>query len=138
MIKETREHKSPEHWKVVKKSEMPIGKKLIQAIWSFKHKCFPNGSLNKHKACLCAHGGMQQWGVNYWETYAPVVNWISIRFLLILSEVLQLDTCAASFSSGRLGCTSVHVPTSWHDNFWGTRWSEHVLCLQTLKVSLRT
>ena len=40
---------------------------------------------------------MQQWGVNYWETYAPVVNWISIRFLLILSEIAGLESQAIDF-----------------------------------------
>ncbi len=97
MLKETKEHESRRHWDVVKKSSMPAGTKPIQAIWSFKRKRFPDGSLNKHKARLCAHGGMQQWGVNYWETYAPVVNWICVRFLLILSEVLQLETRAINF-----------------------------------------
>ena len=48
---------------------------------------FPDGSINKYKARLCAHGGMQQRGVDYWETYAPVVNWLSVRLLLILSVV---------------------------------------------------
>ncbi|KAL7464856.1 hypothetical protein ACHAXS_005184 [Conticribra weissflogii] len=97
MIVETREHESRRHWDVVAKTSMPAGTKPIQAIWSFKRKRFPDGSLNKHKARLCAHGGMQQWGINYWETYAPVVNWISVRFLLILSEVLQLNTRAIDF-----------------------------------------
>ena len=27
------------------------------------------------------------WGVDYWETYAPVVNWLSVRLLLILSVI---------------------------------------------------
>ena len=58
---------------------------------------FPCGLLNKHKARLCAHGGMQQWGINYWETYAPVVNWISIRFLLVLSEIVGLESKALDF-----------------------------------------
>ena len=40
---------------------------------------------------------MQQWGVNYWETYAPVVNWINIRFLLILSEIVGLESQAINF-----------------------------------------
>ena len=78
MVKETRDHESRGHWEVVKRSSLPIGTKTIQAIWSFKRKRFPDGTLNKYKARLCAHGGMQQWGVNYWETYAPVVNWISV------------------------------------------------------------
>ena len=53
--------------------------------------------INKHKARLCAHGGMQQWGVNYWETYAPVVNWISVCLLLILSEIVGLKSQAIDF-----------------------------------------
>ena len=71
--------------------------KTIQAIWSFKRKSFPDDRLNKHKARLCAHSGMQQWGVNYWETYAPVVNWISVQFLLILSELAGLESRKIDF-----------------------------------------
>ncbi len=97
MLKETAEHESRGHWSVVLRSTMPADEKPIQAIWSFKRKRFPDGSLNKHKARLCAHGGMQQWGINYWETYAPVVNWISVRFLLIMSEILGLETQAIDF-----------------------------------------
>ena len=40
---------------------------------------------------------MQQWGVNYWETYAPVVNWISVRFLLVLSQIAGLESQAIDF-----------------------------------------
>ena len=40
---------------------------------------------------------MQQWGANYWETYAPVVNWISVRFLLILSELAGLESRTIDF-----------------------------------------
>ena len=40
---------------------------------------------------------MQQWGVNFWETYAPVVNWISIRILLVLSEIVGLKSKALDF-----------------------------------------
>src|SRR6056300_1305894 len=71
--------------------------KSILAIWSFKRKRFPDGRLNKHKARLCAHGGMQQWGVNYLETFAPTVNWISVRFLLAVAEIMQLETQAIDF-----------------------------------------
>ena len=90
-------HEKRKHWESVPRSSLPIGTKTIQAIWAFKRKRFPCGLLNKHKARLCAHGGMQQWGVNYWETYAPVVNWISIRFLLVLSEIVGLESKAVDF-----------------------------------------
>ena len=97
MLKETQDHESRGHWEVVKRSALPIGVKTIQSIWSFKRKRFPDGTLNKYKARLCAHGGMQQWGINYWETYAPVVNWISVRFLLILGEIAGLESRAIDF-----------------------------------------
>ena len=76
---------------------MPKEMKTIMAIWLFKRKRFPDGTPNKYKAHLCDHGGQQQWGVNYWETYAPAVNWISIRFLLIISELAGLETRALDF-----------------------------------------
>ena len=35
--------------------------------------------------------------MNYWETYAPTANWISVRFLLIIAEILELNTKAIDF-----------------------------------------
>eukprot|EP00957_Ditylum_brightwellii_P096481 7348673-Ditylum_brightwellii.AAC.1 len=68
----------------MKRAEVPADKRVnekvknIVSIWSFKTKRFPSGQLMKHKACLCVHGGMQKWGVDFWETYSPVVNWITV------------------------------------------------------------
>jgi hypothetical protein len=39
------------------------------------------------KARLNIHGGKQEYGVHYWETYALVVQWTSIRMCLILSAL---------------------------------------------------
>ena len=90
-------HQTREHWEIIPRSQMPSDMKTIMGNWSFKRKRLPDGTLNKHKARLCAHGGMQQWGVNYWETYAPVVNWISVRFLLIVAKLTGLETKALDF-----------------------------------------
>ena len=38
-----------------------------------------------------------EWGINYWESYAPVVNWVSVRFLLIISQLAGLETQALDF-----------------------------------------
>ena len=97
MIKETEDHESRGHWTVVPRSDKPFKEKTILAIWAFKRKRYPDGRINKWKARLCAHGGMQTYGVNYWDTYAPTVNWISIRFLLIVAQILQLNTQAIDF-----------------------------------------
>jgi hypothetical protein len=90
-------HEKRGHWTMVKRSSIPPGVKTIRAIWSFKRKRFPDGRINKHKARLCAHGGMQQWGENYWETYSPVVNMLSVRLLLALSHLHNLETESIDF-----------------------------------------
>ena len=97
MIKEVLDHESREHWEVVKRKDMPSGAKTILSVWAFKVKRLPDGTVLKHKARLNAHGGMQKWGVDYWETYAPVVNWISVRFLLAIAIIHGLKTKAIDF-----------------------------------------
>ena len=63
-IKKADIHETHKHWDIVSLWEMPSGVKTILAIWAFKRKRFPDGRINKHKARLCAHGGMQQYGIN--------------------------------------------------------------------------
>ena len=64
MIKKFDIHETHKHWDIVSLWEMPSGVNTILAIWEFKRKRFPDGRINKHKARLCAHGGMQQYGIN--------------------------------------------------------------------------
>ena len=49
------------------------------------------------KARLNVHGGKQQHGVNYWDTYAPVVTWSSIRLLLVLATMHSWETKQIDF-----------------------------------------
>ena len=51
----------------------------------------------KYKARLCTHDSQQKLGVNYWETYLPMVNWISVRLLLIVCCVLRLESQSIDF-----------------------------------------
>ena len=97
MDMEIDDHQSRGHWDIIQRSTNPPGTKTIQAIWSFKRKRYPDGTLNKHKAPLCAHGGMQQWGVSYWETYSPVVNMLTVRLLLALCNIHGLESKSIDF-----------------------------------------
>jgi hypothetical protein len=87
---------------------MPIGAKIIMAIWSFKCKHYPDGSLNKHKACLClyAHCGLQTMGQDYWETHALVVTWANVWLLLIVAKIHGLSyksiNCVLTFPQAKL------------------------------------
>jgi hypothetical protein len=70
---------------VVPRSSLPHGIKPLPAVWAFKIKHLPDWTILKYKARLNVHGGKQKHGVNYWETYAPVVNWSTVRRTMILS-----------------------------------------------------
>jgi hypothetical protein len=52
----------------------------------------PDGSIRKLKARFCARGYEQIEAVDYCETFAPVVNWTAVRFLLMMSILLDLET----------------------------------------------
>ena len=97
MIKELADHTSHQHWVTVKRSAIGDAKP-IKAIWSFKRKRRPDGTVSKHKARLCAHGGMQVKGDTFWETYAPVVNWMSVRLMLTFAEIHNLHTRSIDFT----------------------------------------
>ena len=72
---------------MISRSDMPSSAQTILSIWSFKRKNSPEGELLKHKARLCAHGGMQKWKENYWETHSPTVSWISVWALLAVGVI---------------------------------------------------
>ena len=87
MMAEIEDNENRQHWHTFERCRIPKGKRTILSVWSFKRKRYPDGRIMKYKSRLCVHGGMQQWGVDYWEIYAPVVNWLSVRTLLILSVI---------------------------------------------------
>ena len=66
-------------------------------MWSFKSKRKLYSELLKHKASLCGHGGMQQCGDSYWETYYPVVNMLRVRLILVTTKIYKLESKAIDF-----------------------------------------
>jgi hypothetical protein len=97
MVHEVDDHEKPGHWTIIQHCDKPANSKTIMSIWSFKRKRYPDGTLNKHKARLCAHGRMQTWGQNYWETYAPVMNWANVCLILAIAKIHGLLTKSIDF-----------------------------------------
>jgi hypothetical protein len=70
----------------------PRNARLLSSIWSYRRKRSPIGKILKYKSRLCVDGSQQELGRDYWETYAPVVSWTTVRLMLLLSSILNLKT----------------------------------------------
>jgi hypothetical protein len=47
---------------------------ILPSTWAFKIKWFPDGTVKKFKAHFCARGDRQKEGIDFFETWAPVVR----------------------------------------------------------------
>jgi hypothetical protein len=79
MLKEANAHTDNKHWEGWAKADVRDQQDILPAVWAFKRKRrIDTREVYKHKARLNIHGGKQKHGINYWETYSPIVNWFSI------------------------------------------------------------
>ena len=63
-----------------------------------QHKgCIESQEIYKWMAHLNVHGGQQVQGINYWDTYTPVVAWPIICFFFILSIIHSWKTRQLDF-----------------------------------------
>ena len=70
--------------KVLDLAELPCGRKAIGSKWVFKRKYDSGGNMKQHKAQLVAQGFHQKHGVDYDETFYPVVRFKSVRTVIAL------------------------------------------------------
>jgi hypothetical protein len=68
-------------WKTIPRTE---AKKVFKSTLVFKLRRFPDGSPSKFKARFCIRGDLQTEGVDYFETYAPVVQWSTVQLFITL------------------------------------------------------
>ena len=58
MLQEVSVQEQWHHWTVVPQGAVPTTAELVILILTSERKLHLDGSLNKHKSRLCAHGGM--------------------------------------------------------------------------------
>jgi len=62
----------------------PPGARIITGKWVFKHKMNPDGTLERYKARWVVRGFNQRPGVDFGETFSPVIKPATIRTVLTL------------------------------------------------------
>ncbi|KAL7484860.1 hypothetical protein ACHAW6_010466, partial [Cyclotella cf. meneghiniana] len=81
-------HIKNDHWRLIRREDVPKGHKVTPSDWAMRRKRnLVTNEIKSHKARLNLHGGKQVYGVNYYDTYAPVVTWFAIRLMIILAIV---------------------------------------------------
>ena len=82
------------------RSDLPSGANVITVKWVFKRKHDASGNPTEFKARMTPHGYKQIEGVDYYETYAQVGMYKTLRVLLALVvdqdyELDQMDVPSA-------------------------------------------
>src|SRR5579871_5854511 len=84
-------------WKFV---PLPKGRLIVGCKWIFRYKLGADGTIQRFRARLVAKGFTQTYGVDYNETFAPVAKLPSLRLLLAIAviedlEIYQMDVSSA-------------------------------------------
>ncbi|GJY04599.1 ribonuclease H-like domain-containing protein [Tanacetum coccineum] len=80
-------------WEIV---ELPMGRKAIGGKWVYKIKYKSSGDIDRYKARYVAKGYNQKEGVDFDETFSPVVKIVTVRCVINLAVqnnwfIFQLD-----------------------------------------------
>jgi hypothetical protein len=90
VVKEVNGHVDNNHWRLIKQDDVPEDAQVVPSVWSMRRKRnLTTNEITKHKARLNLHGGKQFFGMNYFETYAPVVTWFAIRLMIVMGIIFS-------------------------------------------------
>jgi len=98
-----KDHIKNKTWEIIDK---PNDKNIVDCKWVFKIKYNSKGDIERYKTRLVAKGFSQIEGIDYDETFSPVVRYVTLRVLLAYAaiydwEIDQMDAVMA-FVQGTL------------------------------------
>ncbi|KIJ30467.1 hypothetical protein M422DRAFT_187152, partial [Sphaerobolus stellatus SS14] len=86
-------------WKLAK---LPQGRKAIGCRWVFVIKYDEHGFIERYKARLVAKGYSQRPGFDFTDTFAPTAKWATLRSVLCLAALEDLELESVDISSAFL------------------------------------
>lgn len=77
------------------------GDPVVKSMWAFRRKRKPDGTISRYKARLVVRGDLQRQFYDFTrnETFAPVVEWSTVRMLFSLGVLEDWKTASIDFKS---------------------------------------
>ena len=82
--------------------QRPENSKVIPCTTVFKIKQHNDGTIDKYKVRVCARGDKQKYGVDYHETFAPVVRFETLRVIFAIATIMNWELGQMDVSSAYL------------------------------------
>ena len=116
----------------------PHNRPVIGCKWIYKNKPSSDGTTHKYKAHLVAKGFLQEGGIDYHETFSPVIKTTTIRLLLALAisqgwHIRQLDISNAFLHEDLQEIIYKDQPPGFHN----TQFPHHVCQLRKSLYGLK-
>ena len=102
-------HVKNKNWELIPCSQVPPDRDIVPSVLAMRHKQnLATNSITKYNACLNLHRGRQVYGVNYFDSYVPVITWFVVQKLLFVGmldgwSMQQVDFIMAYPKSDRDG-----------------------------------
>lgn len=71
--------------------DLPKDRKALNTKWVLKKKFNQNGEVERFKARLVVKGCSQREGLDYNETFSPVIRYETVRFLIAMAAKFDLQ-----------------------------------------------
>ena len=116
-----------ETWDLV---PLPAGRKAIGSRWVFVIKQLPDGTVDRYKARVVAKGYSQIYELDYTETYAPVTKFASLRTVLAIAAIHDMELYHLDVSTAFLNAKL--DPKEWvymrQPEGFAVKGKEHLVC----------
>ena len=89
-------------YELVPRSEvLKAGKKIVKSMWAFRRKRRPDNTISRYKSRLVVRGDLQKKFYDFTpnDTFAPVVEWSTVRMLFSLGIIDDWKTASIDFKS---------------------------------------
>ncbi len=117
VVKEVNRHVVWKHRQLIECNKVPKDTEPLPALWAMRKKRdLTTNAITKYKARANINGGKQEYRVNYYKTYAPMVTWFAICLVIVVAILFGWAPCQVDFVPA-----SMQAPLSWYVHGTTTR-----------------